>query len=116
MNTTILLKANLLAATTAATPARPQTTPKPPKQTPAQLREYRRVLRAAEQAAWDAAEPRPEASSLPSPVMEPDRPATLLFALIALASLMALVFGAESVANFGTHWNRFVEFIRFAVS
>jgi hypothetical protein len=113
MNTTILLKANLLTAPEA--PARLRRPAQPARQNQVQLRAYRRALRAAEQAAWEAGEPRPAVSTLPSPIAESDRPLNLLFSLIALASVMALVFGANSVAQFTAHWDRFVEFVRLAV-
>jgi hypothetical protein len=113
MDTTILLNAKLLPVTDRI--GRRRTAHRPARQNPTQLRAYRRALRAAEQAAWEAGAPQTTVSTLPSPVSESDRPLDLLFSVLTLASLFALVFGAKSTAAFGQHWDRLVDFVRLVL-
>ena len=73
-------------------------------------RAYRRALRAAEQAAWDAADPK-AITRLPQGVEQKDSMARVLLSLVAFASVAALVFGAKSSFGFTAAWGNFVAFV-----
>jgi hypothetical protein len=80
----------------------------------ARQRAYHRALRAAEQAAWEAADPK-ALTRLPRGAVEKDSAAKVMFSLLAFAGVAALVFGVHGSLGFTAAWTDFVSFIRHVV-
>lgn len=90
----------------------------------ARQRAYRRALRAAEMASWEAAMPSPstlperttvrEAARVTAGLPRPaeDGAEGALFCLVLFATVAALVFGAADSVDFGARWHDFMALVQ----
>jgi hypothetical protein len=87
-----------------------------PRPLPARERAWRRAVRTAEMAAWEAFPPKPAAAMAEKPARLPrpekSRREAVALLLVGLCALAAVTLGLVEVGNLLRHWPQFVDGIR----